>query len=80
MVKQQSRLPKLPTSVPEFLAYQLARRLDDDANRRAYVRLTKQFSVAFLLEAFRTADFGSHTISDRRRLFWQIIERSNPDA
>ena len=78
-MKQQSRLPRLPTTVPEFLAYQLARRLDDDANRAAYVELTKQFAVAFMLEAFRTADYGSQTISDRRRLFWQIIERSTPD-
>ena len=77
-MKQQSRLPRLPTSVPEFLAYQLSRRLDDDANRSRYIALTQQFPVAFLLEAFRNADLGSNTIAERRRLFWEIIERSTP--
>lgn len=78
-MKQSSRVPRLPKSVPEFLAYQLARRLDDDENARRYIDLTKRFSVAFLLQAYRNADAGSHTIRDRRRLFWEIIERSSTD-
>ncbi len=78
-MKQRSRLPRLPKSVPEFLAYQLARRLDDDANRSRYVALTKQFTLDFLLESYRTADVGSATIADRRRFFWEIIGRSSPN-
>jgi hypothetical protein len=78
-MKQSSRVPRLPRSVPEFLAYQLARRLDDDENARQYIDLTKRFSVAFLLQAYRNADAGSDTIRDRRRLFWEIIERSRTD-
>jgi hypothetical protein len=78
-MKQSSRLPNLPQSVPEFLAYQLARRLDDDENTNRYISLTKRFSVASLLQAYRNADAGSDTIRDRRRLFWEIIERSSTD-
>jgi hypothetical protein len=78
-MKQSSRIPRLPKSVPEFLAYQLARRLDDEGNITTYVNLTTRFSVAFLLQTYRNADAGSHTIRDRRRLFWEIIERSSTD-
>jgi hypothetical protein len=78
-MKQSSRIPRLPKSVPEFLAYQLARRLDDDENAGQYMALTRRFSIAFLLQAYRNADAGSNTIRDRRRLFWEIIERSSTD-
>jgi hypothetical protein len=78
-MKQSSRIPRLPKSVPEFLAYQLARRLDDDENTSQYIDLAKRFSTAFLLQTYRNADSGSNTIRDRRRLFWEIIERSSSD-
>jgi hypothetical protein len=75
-MKQPSGLPRLPKSVPEFLAYQLARRLDDDDHLAKYIELAKTRSVAFLLQVYRSADEGSKTIRDRRNLFWHIIGRS----
>jgi hypothetical protein len=78
-MKQQSRLPRLPRSIPEFLAYQLARHLDDDERVTAYMRLTTRFPVPFLIATYRNATAGTKTITDRRTLFWQIIERSRSD-
>ena len=76
MKQPHSPFPQLPKSVPQFLAYQLARHLEDDAQVSNYMNLTTRFSVAFLLEAYRNAAAGTSTIRDRRQLFWQIIERS----
>jgi len=78
-MKQSSELPRLPKSVPEFLAYQLARRLDDDDHLAKYVELAMTRSVAFLLQVYRSADEGSKTIRERRDLFWQIIGRRSDE-
>lgn len=71
--KPSSRYPR---TVSQFVAYQLARRFRDFDNLRQYLAIAQHVPLAFLLQAYRQATDAGDTVSERRRLFWQIIERS----
>lgn len=60
-----------PTNVREFVALQLARRLDDTANLGAYLRLTRFLPLPDVRDVYRRV----RRADDRLKDFWTEIER-----